>query len=152
MTKFKVGDKVRYVGPNRYSFKGKVGEVIKVGQDYVDVAIDRYDLSLPWYVDTSEEWEWEIVESRPKKWGEMTPEEKGVLLLAHHECKPIQVSSCGAKYFTLKPSWHDDQYYRVKPEPDVMEESVYDLSGDYKITYNVVDGEVDCDSVKMEKL
>lgn len=54
-----------------------------------------------------------------KMWGEMSPEEKGALLLAKHEGKPIQ-----AKFQDPGDTWDDEEYdfncdclcYRVKPE------------------------------------
>lgn len=59
-----------------------------------------------------------------KLWKHMTPEEKGALLLAAHEGKPLQYRKWGAA------SWedcnsvggiYDYEYYRVKPEPEPRE-------------------------------
>jgi hypothetical protein len=52
----------------------------------------------------------------PKLWKDMTPEEKGALLLAHHEGKDIE-SFGGTDWYRAYPSWADDVAYRVKPEP-----------------------------------
>jgi hypothetical protein len=63
----------------------------------------------------------------PKKWRDMTPEEKGALLLAHHEGKAIQLwcheawEACGAwEACSSNPGWAGHCAYRVKPpEPRV---------------------------------
>jgi hypothetical protein len=57
----------------------------------------------------------------PKKWRDMTPEEKGALLLAHHEGKAIEVfMSDSAWHEQSGPNWFDKYAYRVKPpEPRV---------------------------------
>lgn len=59
-----------------------------------------------------------------KLWKDMTPEEKGALLLAYHEGKVIEHTIWSSKeWFEAKKgvhsplSWHDDLAYRVKPEP-----------------------------------
>jgi hypothetical protein len=70
---------------------------------------------------------WRIISrasDTPKLWRDMTPEEKGALLLAHHEGEEIEWS-----YFlpwktandTAKggtPTWDDEHAYRVRPEPE----------------------------------
>lgn len=109
-----------------------------------------------------------------KLWKDMTPEEKGALLLAHHEGKEIQYyerahgyegwEDCG-----LHP-WNDDGSYRVKPKSKVELVSIHGYQGLYvgkptfwfgpsetsedthRITFNLVDGVPDCSSIKMEKL
>jgi hypothetical protein len=56
----------------------------------------------------------------PKLWGDMTPEEKGALLLAHHEGKAIEVISpnrASKEWAFCDPQWWDDYAYRVRPEP-----------------------------------
>lgn len=49
-----------------------------------------------------------------KIWGEMTDEEKGALLLAHHEGKAIESSASGA-WTLCEPKWKPDAAYRVRP-------------------------------------
>ena len=96
-------------------------------------------------------------------WKDMTPEEKGALLLAHHEGQVIEVWSSGWR--ETKPSWCDKLAYRVKPEPMVETVSRYSSSQDYwrftarkcsrgthRITFDLVDGKPDCNSVKMEEI
>jgi hypothetical protein len=56
----------------------------------------------------------------PKLWRDMTPEEKGALLLAQHEGKAIECldpSNESDVWDALEPSWFEDLAYRVKPEP-----------------------------------
>lgn len=114
-----------------------------------------------------------ISRASPKSWKDLSPKEKGALLLASHEGKAIQ-------YFTTKgiwsacisPIWDDYCAYRIKPEPVVKTITQYwktNKEGQFvpmhmtqkptpehlpthKITFNVVDGEPDVSSVRMEKI
>ena len=105
----------------------------------------------------------------PKLWKDMSPEEKGALLLAHHEGKITQFWYSGMKGWTDNaghpPNWFKDTAYRVKPEPVVETVSRYSSSQDYwrftarkcsrgthRITFDLVDGKPDCNSVKMEEI
>jgi hypothetical protein len=66
--------------------------------------------------------------AEPKKWQDMTPQEKGALFVAHHEGKMIETSQDG-KDWALAPGqcWVGYGYYRVKPpEPRVWWLNVYD--------------------------
>ena len=110
----------------------------------------------------------------PKMWGEMTSEEKGALLLAAHEGKKIEFfvpGACGVKWLPARPKWTATLAYRVRPER--KRETVTLTGADFgkgksvswsfrqkghigpethRVTFDLVDGEPDCDSVKMEKL
>jgi len=104
----------------------------------------------------------------PKMWGEMTDEEKGALLLAAHEGKKIEFfvpGACGVKWVPARPNWKATCAYRVRPERKRETVIVYsgwvehgvwsqteDFNDTHRITFDLVDGEPDCDSVKMEKL
>jgi hypothetical protein len=101
--------------------------------------------------------------SNPNKtpWGKMTPEEKGALLLAYHEGKVIEVCLRLGWSVTYKPSWWADYSYRVKPEAVVETVKLYSIIGEtfakdgfgnYKITYQTVDGEPDWSTLKGETL
>jgi hypothetical protein len=104
-------------------------------------------------------------------WQDMSDEEKGALLLAYYNGKEIEYNSNtdGAKWSrTFCPMWCSYYAYRVKPEPVVEVKTLfggydrgYNMSNFYdtrypdnshKITFNVVDGEPDVTSIKMEKL
>lgn len=108
-----------------------------------------------------------------KPWKDMTPEEKGALLLASHEGKTLQYWKRGTGGWEdcLSVVIHEHEYYRVKPKPVVTEVVMYgavgvsandtpylwggsvkEQSDTHKITFNLVDGEPDCNSIKMEKL
>ena len=98
-----------------------------------------------------------------KLWKDMSPEEKGALLLAHHEGKVIESSfDCVSFYKINIPKWFMDIAYRVKPAPEVKPWVLYlgktcygvkqGLGDTHKITFNFVDGEPDVTSIKMEKL
>jgi hypothetical protein len=107
----------------------------------------------------------------PKLWRDMTPEEKGALLLARHEGKVIETDYGGGFIANRAPSWDDECAYRIRPEPkrETVRLSGYvDSDGDwlfegpdvdflgldeiYRITFDVINGEPDCASVKMERI
>lgn len=55
----------------------------------------------------------------PKLWRDMTPEEKGALLLAHHEGNVIEWVSGGKVRRSdegYTPCWDDPYAYRIKPD------------------------------------
>lgn len=109
----------------------------------------------------------------PSPWREMTPEQKGALLLAHHEGKAVQMVTCILDYNRLV--WKDasDNWkptstgiYRIKPTPKIETVTMYGFknlretwsfwSNDksdcdtYRITFNLIDGKPDTASIKME--
>lgn len=100
----------------------------------------------------------------PTLWRDMTPEQKGGLLLAQLDGKAIQVSRGNGWNNALNPKWEPDCAYRVRSEPErrtvVLHGAGYewcqsDLAayGDtHRITFDLLDGEPDCTSIKMEKL
>lgn len=104
----------------------------------------------------------------PIAWGEMTPEEKGALLLAHHEGKLIQVyRSLDEAWESIKsPNWSECHAYRVRPEPKRETVRVSGRvfpngqwvfgtsckSDTHCITFDTIDGEPDCSSIRMEKI
>ena len=101
-----------------------------------------------------------------KLWSDLTPAEKGALLLAHHEGKTVQ----GARV-DIPDDWRvtaiglDNHAYRIKPsEPKVETVTWYSSAkmkgaGEVKgpkttnrITFQTIDGKPDCASVKMEEV
>ena len=128
----------------------------------------RYDLVAEW-TDTPSA---PSTPSTKKLWCHMTPEEKGALLLAHHEGKVIQHASTvgwvggAALWFDCPEKWVPDLNlaYRVKPEPTVKEVILHgagyewgqsDIACDddtHRITFNMIDGKPDCASIRMEEL
>lgn len=99
----------------------------------------------------------------PKPWGLMTPEEKGALLLAQYEGKVIERQDrFGNTWSAGNWNFKDASVYRVRPEPRretvrmlVREEVFGEVQrgkAQYVITYDTIDGEADCASIKMEKL
>ena len=113
----------------------------------------------------------------PKLWRDMTSEEKGALLLAHHEGEVIEKWTAVVGYsdwmehlppFTKQP-FRDDRAYRIRPEPERKTVKFYgsvdlDADGDpyfsfylrsehtHLIAFDTIDGEPDTSSIKMEKL
>lgn len=92
-----------------------------------------------------------------KIWRDMTPEEKGALLLAHHEGKVIEQFDGEAAFWGVSapPEWIDSVAYRVKPEPmreRVIIRNFHEKARGFIITFDVIDSVPDCDSIKMEEL
>lgn len=167
--KFKVGDKVRSVY-NSYSFCGTVGIVDSIYNDNLynirmphdNIAYYHYEYELEPVEDTKME--------QPKMWKDLTDTEKGALLLAYHEGKPIEwfydeaLMHGSSTDKGSKPSWGDTCIYRIKPSP-VIEEKEEELWWDeentkfywalgekkFKLKYCLVDGKLDEDSVKVVK-
>jgi hypothetical protein len=64
------------------------------------------------------DYDWDARDEAPKQWRDMTPEEKGALLLAHHEGKVIESRWLGENWTpTCAPEWHLGASYRIRPEP-----------------------------------
>jgi len=99
-------------------------------------------------------------------WGDMTPEAQGALLLAEHNGAVVQEWNDGWKLWQITDcsSRYNDTKYRVQPaDPVVVTHEVFgrhDLfwyfmeyeQDTHKITYNTIDGVVDCSSVKMVEI
>ena len=105
------------------------------------------------------------VEDTPTLWRDMTPEEKGALLLARHEGKVIENTwNSGKSWCRDDPYWSDDYAYRIKPEPKVETVKLRaggdlkiwgtwtDLDDTHSITFNLIDGKPDPASIKMEEI
>jgi len=113
----------------------------------------------------------------PKIWEDMTPEEKGALLLAEHEGKTIEwralVSVPWREQRRKMPEYHFNLYYRVKPEPkrEMVEASLciiksgtslhmrpsyrahhYGEDGAFyfTLTFDIIDGKLDPSSIKIK--
>ena len=112
---------------------------------------------------------WRIVSraaDTPKLLRDMTDAEIGALVRAHHEGKVIEVVDTfnGAWVPAPAPGWWLRNAYRICPEPkretvtlhgSVTDEvwgrgtTEYDT---HRITFDLINGKPDCDSVKMEPL
>ena len=102
---------------------------------------------------------WRIVSREfetPKLWRDMTPEEKGALLLAHHEGKVIEWLPERKWIKCAVPGFTDFYAYRVRPEPKREVERVKIVNTDGMAigigTVVCENGKPDCDSIKMEPL
>jgi hypothetical protein len=103
-------------------------------------------------------------------WGDMTPEQQGALLLAHHQGKTIEMLLVYSKVWhtlTGKPEFQPEYAYRIKPEPVVVHHEMHNRVHDgklesftkgkhftstYVLTYDTEDGVPVCSSVKLSKL
>jgi hypothetical protein len=114
--------------------------------------------------------DWELVcDPSDLTWGDMTPEQQGALLLAHHQGKTIEMKSYSFSVWVYikNPIWGQGVAYRVKPEPVVVHHEKYafcrdDILGHFffgrypesthVLTYDTEDGVPVCSSVKLSKL
>jgi hypothetical protein len=120
--------------------------------------------------------EWTDEPDTPKAWCEITDAEKGALLLAAHQGKAIEFydpehpADGWMLQVTSKTGVHRHFAYRIKPEPKRDTVTLYGYvqnNGDgahfdncwapneantHRITFDVVDGEPDCSSVRMEEV
>lgn len=157
------GDEVEHVlSGHRYQLRYRKPDVLALwgpsgwGVDVVNSAQDYRIVSRAAQPDT------------PTLWRDMTPEEKGALLLAHHEGKAIEAWQKDSKdWYLAEPSWLDWYAYRVKTEPKVETVTMYtgvfnsgyeaspvlDHSTDtHRITFSLIDGKPDSSSIRMEEL
>jgi len=114
----------------------------------------------------------------PTIWENMTPEQKGALLLAEFEGEAIEVidpKEPGDKWCVILDVRFDspNMAYRIKPEPkretmtlhgrmhisNAYPEGVFNANrnplraGDtHRITFDTIDGEPDCATIRMERL
>ena len=90
----------------------------------------------------------------PKLWRDMTPEEKGALLLAHHEGKVIEANDGDGWWEVPHPGWSDTFPYRVRPVAQPPVRITVDLLADLEIigTIDLIDGKPDPESIRMEEL
>jgi len=168
---YNAGVTVRCVSTDRPDFY-KVGEVFEL-QEYKGLprlvsvsAIGSFDCSQA---------SWELVSRAGSTdaddgyliWSDMTPESQGALLLAFHNGATIQVFSRSSdKWLNVihELVWSRHTKYRVKPaDPVVVTHEVFgrhesiwvfftDTFDTHTITYNTIDGVIDCASVKMMEI
>lgn len=108
-------------------------------------------------------------QDKPQPWGEMTDAEKGALLLAYHEGKIIEQYATprgglpGGWFARADPAFLRNAAYRVRPKPkrEPVHLNPYTMHlsnghtlspNEYRITFDLIYGEPDCDSIKMERL
>lgn len=104
---------------------------------------------------------------QPKTWAHLTDAEKGALLLSHHNGEVIEcwVRKCNSWVTIKEPNWESPHSYRVKPVLVIEEKEEkfgYDLDAkmflwtakkqQFKLTYRLVDGILDEDSVKVVRV
>jgi len=87
--------------------------------------------------------------SEPKLWRDMTPEEKGALLLAHLEGKVIESDYGIGVWGKATALGIQGNAYRIRPEPQRV---TVDLMADFKVIgrIDLIDGKPDVTSIKME--
>jgi hypothetical protein len=146
------------VGPMKYKWHDMV--------EYNDKVWWRDDGSVNKCKETSRDLVAEWIEN-DTKWSDLTPEQKGALLLAHHQREKIEYrySTNGNWHVVTRPMWAPEAFYRVKPHVPIREtktiyggkehwnfdgyQSTYDT---HIIIFDMIDGEPDCSSVRMVKM
>ena len=102
----------------------------------------------------------------PKLWREMYAEEKGALLLAAHDGKVIEQHQgpFGWQERVDMPMWQGHSAYRIKPEPQRKQVSLYfgELkqgallsrvrTDTHRITFDTINGKPDPASIRMERI
>lgn len=160
MTTVKIGDKVKISDSSmNRKRRGSICIVTKVNNDesVTVIASDNCEFYVPDY-------DFELVSDKAyQTWRDTSDEDKGKLLLAQLNGSPIQYSYDGITWETLgsRPAWANNILYRVKPQVETFTLYVskgspahkYSVQSDtHKITYDVVDGVIQEDTVKMKKL
>jgi len=97
-------------------------------------------------------------------WSDMTPEAQGALLLAEHNGEIIQFFCLDEWILDSDPNWWHASKYRVKPaDPVVVTHEIFGSNeifwgyltnedDTHKMTYNTIDGVIDCASVRMVEI
>jgi hypothetical protein len=159
---YKAGDTVRCTGSNPYFHRYNIGDVFTLELNiYGNIGAGTCNGTLG---------DWELVcDPSDLTWGDMTPEQQGALLLAHHQGKPIElISHASGRWVPIqRPMWTQDTSYRIKPEPVVVHHKMHSglynghltcftlckyPESDYVLTYDTEDGVPVCSSVKLSKL
>ena len=159
---YKAGDTVRCTRDNPYFSGYKVDDVLTLKlTSNGDLRSDMCNGSLG---------DWELVcDPSDLTWGDMTPEQQGALLLAHHQGKTIQVNSFATGLWTrLKhPMWNNNAPYRIGIDSVVVHHEMHSVlyggniigfaegkqtASKHVLTYTSEDGVPVCSSVKLSKL
>jgi hypothetical protein len=99
---------------------------------------------------------------KPVLWRDMTDAEKGALLLAAYRGEVIDVWAAGVWCQKSHDGWDNQYAYHVRPETKIetvtlyvngrifnLDQSTHDT---HRITFNLIDGKPDLNSIKMEEL
>ena len=152
----KAGDVVRYLGWGDSIYFGKdqvetITDDMKINtkMGLLDVDIPAHDFTIVSRASDTPKLEGDSStikadkpsEAQPKLWCDMTPEEKGALLLAHHEGKAIEDLCLGQWGVSTPVCFLDNVAYRIKPEPKKPREwfALVDKYGDIVETASYVD-------------
>jgi hypothetical protein len=101
---------------------------------------------------------WTDAPAEPVLWRDMTPEQKGALLLAHQEGKVIEVKEVHQSNWSRNdyPEWWREFAYRVRPEPKRETRPLY-YGGQFVPivqigTIDLIDGKPDPASIRIEAI
>lgn len=153
------GRKAEVLSSNKMGFVGKIGEMSVTWNEW------------GYYSSSSDTSRLDLISEWLTTWSEISDQEKGEMLLAHHNGKEIEMYNFG-EWVTVEPQWVSNRAYRIKKEPVVKQVTLYgeiESPPEYQhptiylgkekmgrdthtITYNVIDGKIDCSSVVMKEL
>ncbi len=143
----------------------KPGDVVAIYNEYHKGTEVKVTDNFEKWCGANDHWLRIISRATPaqKIWSDMTPEEKGALLLARYEGKAIQSNHTHEynpdDWNDCIPEWCQEAAYRVKPEPKVemvKTHGCWSPKGQkpktqyvYEIEFNIVDGHPDWGSAKV---
>lgn len=128
-------------------FDGRINSITREG-DYYGYVIDDIRTPLTWKLISR-------ANTAPKLWRDMTPEEKGALLLAAHGGEVIENSRDGFKtVYTERPFWSSDYAYRIKPKL-ITTQGTVSIKNEYGVVthtspIDITDGVPDTTTIKLE--
>lgn len=155
--------------------KFQPGDKVRRGRDWfmgLDAGVETVDYYMEKDIVMLKETRAQIHESKltlvPKTWDETTAEEKVEILMARVNGKTIQMLFDNGNWVDVEaPAFTGDFAYRIKPvEPKVVtvvkyfspDFNEYELTDDkydsdtHQLSFNKVDGVIDCSSVKLKEL
>jgi len=162
---YNVGDTVRCVddGGRRFYVTGGKYVLESSGGLGPTIKVDHNGYSASWEL-VSRAGSPDTTDDGYLIWNDMTPEAQGSLLLSEHNGAIIQFFCLDEWILDSDPNWWYARKYRVKPAaPVVVTHEIYgrhernwnwvrDSLDTHTITYNTLDGVVDCSSVVMTKI
>lgn len=163
---YNVGDTVRCVdGGSGYYYE--TGKEYSIGHTNGEPSIKRVynGYSASWEL-VSRAGSTDAADDGYLIWGDMTPEAQGALLLAEHNGEIIQGWHLLGTWVNIpiKLIWRNHMKYRVKPaNPVVVTHELFGINkgawsncqvkdDTHKISYNTIDGVIDCASVQMVEI
>lgn len=165
----KPGDVVEFVSGSRgYEWQNKEFSGVLFKCDDEDMHVSLLDGSDGFSGKNAHTWKiFSRASDTPKTWGGMTDAEKGALLLAELRGETIESSHNRGKKWKDKPNklWHERHSYRIKSEPKretvafrghidagIFFRGINSVKPQVRISFDMIDGEPDTDTIRMERI